>query len=1186
MISNKNFSGEIAIIGMECHFPGAKNIEAFWQLLTNGKSGIREVPKDRWNVTEYFEKTRNNPGKMSTKWGGFVEDIDKFDPHFFKISEAEAERMDPQQRLLLMVTYHALENAGLRLDQIKNSQTGVFMGVASLDFARLAMSDKDSLNGFSGSGFSPSILANRISYVFDLKGPSFSIDTACSSSLIGINQACLSLNAGSSDLAICGGVNLMLLPEITIAASQAGMMASDGQCKTFDQNADGYVRGEGAGVIILKRMEEAVKDRNRILAVIKGSSINHNGKSNGLTAPSKNQQAKLMTTTLAKANLKPEDVSFIETHGTGTSLGDPIEFKALQEVFIKTRTPENPFYIGCLKTNIGHLEPAAGIAGVIKGVLCLQNKMIPSNLNFSKLNKLIQADQKKYILPTKKYDWMVEEGKKRIAAVSSFGFGGANGHVILEEYETVIKENRNNLDSHLLKISANNLTSLKKMANQYRVKLDEWKETTNLQDICLSSQLNTSNFNYKLCIAGKHFDDFKKQLDQAEHLMNANKITPKIAFLFTGQGSQYLGMGKELYHTNPTFKKYVDQCEAIIYNVTGEYWVTDSMNKNCPFDINETQYAQVVLFAIEFALAKTWEYIGVKPACLIGHSLGEIVAACIAGVFTLEEALRMVIMRGKLMQSTDENGRMLAILANSETVSKILEKFKNLSIAAINGSLNTVVSGEEKEINQLIIYLKSKRIKGKKLNTKRAFHSHLMDSILDEFNEELIEINYQLPQIPIVSNTTGEMVSSKLLSSAEYWKNHLREPVNFLKGIETVKNQPCNVLIEIGPMPILINLFQRALEDEERMFLTIPSLKKDTKADQQFLEAVSIAYNNNVPISFECLNENIDYDFVELPSYQFDLKLFDPYYFGQVESLNQSMFRNKKKAIFEESQQTKNGQALNLTTFSKEEIEMQFFKLLNGVMPYEIVSSEKSKSLTLNQLGLESIMIFSLRAALKKEFFWLKKIPLSMFEQSTMTQIIDFVYENRMAKTEAKEEDQLELFTEKEKQLMEVWAADFDSTVPRRIEQKLVHKHDVENVLIARVEETQPNTFLVEMTQDLEHKFFYEHYLDHVPAMYIIESILQASRAIPHSFYDMAYTSSFVVNEMETRFDIFAELNESVFFIITLEDLVYSDLGHLKYATIVTKIIQNQTLLGNVKGVGQFFDKHSYQKIRADKLNC
>ncbi len=599
----------IAVIGMACRFPGAPSIQAFWNLLHEGQDAITEVPLSRWDTSQVKAESTNK----QTQWGGFLKQVDQFDPKFFGLSPREATHMDPQQRLLLEVCWEALENAGLSAAELEGSYSGIFMGVSNGDYSRLQGSQLDK-DVYYGTGNAFSIAANRLSYFLDWQGPSWAIDTACSSSLVAVHQACQNLKTGECDLALAGGVNLILDPQLTVTFSQAQMLATDGRCKTFDASADGYVRSEGCGVVALKRLSDAVKDGDSIVGVINGSAVNQDGRSNGLTAPNSLAQQAVVRQAQAAAGVSDRDISYIEAHGTGTSLGDPIEVNALKAVFTTKREDNQPCYLGSVKTNIGHLEPAAGVAGLIKVLLALQHKEIPPHLHLQKINPYIQLEDTPLQIPTVPQNWPARENaaSSRTAGVSAFGFGGTNTHIVIAEPPRISQQETvepaiEDRPFHLLTLSAKSPEALEALVLRYQDFLQENSDLP-LSDICYTANVGRSHFPHRLAVLAADTTQLQKKLKndagiaRGEH---SNQKPPQIAFLFTGQGSQYINMGKSLYDTQPTFRSAIDQCAEILKSV--DISLLDILSSE---DIHQTAYTQPVLFAVEYALAAALAVLG------------------------------------------------------------------------------------------------------------------------------------------------------------------------------------------------------------------------------------------------------------------------------------------------------------------------------------------------------------------------------------------------------------------------------------------------------------------------------------------------------------------------------------------------------------------------------------------------
>ncbi|MEW6028989.1 MAG: amino acid adenylation domain-containing protein [Chloroflexota bacterium] len=869
----KDINEPIAIIGLSCRFPQADDPDAFWNLLRNGVDAITEVPPDRWDVDQ-FHADEPARGKTLTRFGGFLDNIDRFDPAFFGISPREAARMDPQQRLLLEVSWEALESAFIPPHSLTGTRTGVFVGISSYDYSRLQFDDPEMIDAYAGTGNAHSIAANRLSYVFDLRGPSMAVDTACSSSLVSVHLACQSLRSGESDLALAGGVNLILTPELTITFSQARMLAPDGHCKTFDASADGYVRGEGCGVVILKRLSDAQRDGDNILALIRGSAVNQDGRSNGLTAPNGLAQQDVIRTALNQAQVAPNQVGYVEAHGTGTPLGDPIEMASLNAVLGDKSSQR--VVVGSVKTNIGHLESAAGIAGLIKVVLAMQNEAIPPHLHLKEINPYLSLENSRIEIGTYLRPWKRREAP-RFAGVSSFGFGGTNAHIVLSDAPLVVENKKlNNIERprHLLTLTAKSENALRELARSFSDSILGSQYA--IPDLAFTSNTTRSHFEHRLVVQAGSKDELLKGLDDYLHSSESSFLStgqtrpgaqPRIAFLFTGQGSQYAGMGKELYETQPVFRAALDECASILDPILNRSLLEIIFADKNDSTINQTQYTQPALFAFEYALAQTWLSWGIEPHALLGHSVGEYVAACIAGVFTLEDGLRLIAERARLMGGLPQDGTMVAVFAEVTRISDILKPYQDrVSIAASNGPDNTVISGEKTAVQHVVDELTKLGISSKPLVVSHAFHSPLMDSILDEFETFAQRVEYSNSQVLLISNVTGESVTQPL--HARYWRDHIRAEVKFSAGMQSLANLGIDAFIEMGPAPVLLGMGKRCLPESKSAWL--PSLRQNQDEWQTILSSLSQLYVQGAEVDWRGFDAGYTREKVALPNYPFD----------------------------------------------------------------------------------------------------------------------------------------------------------------------------------------------------------------------------------------------------------------------------------------------------------------------------
>jgi malonyl CoA-acyl carrier protein transacylase len=895
----------IAIIGMGCRFPGGANDPTqYWNILKNGIDTTTSVPADRWDAAAYYDPDPDVPGKMYTTQGGFINlPLDRFDAEFFNLSPKETNSLDPQHRLLLEVSWEALENAGIDVSTLLKSQTGVFIGISSDDytFAHRHSGDYKKINAYAMSGSTLSTASGRISYVFGLEGPSMAIDTACSSSLIALHLACQSLRAKDSDLALVGGVNLILTPEKHICFSKLQALSPDGRCKTFDASANGYARGEGCGVVVLKRLSDAVKDGDRILAVVKGTAINQDGKSSGLTVPNTLAQQKVMRQALENARVEPAEITYIEAHGTGTALGDPIEIEAIGKVFKANHTFDLPLLIGSVKTNVGHLEPCAGMAGLIKLVQCLQYEAIPPSLHFSQPNPHIPWDELPIKIPTQLTPWPRSD-KPRIAGISAFGFSGTNAHVIIAEAPvTDISPSERERAGHLLTLSAKNEQTLSELGTRY-VNYLSADEITDIADICYTANVGRYHFDHRLAITGKTKAEIAHRLstylsDPTDAGIGQSGIIKspdtRVAFLFTGQGSQYPGMGYQLYETQPTFRKALDRCDEILRSYLETpllevlYPKPDKSEiRNPKSEINMTAYTQPALFALGYALAKLWLSWGIEPTVVMGHSVGEYVAACIAGVFSLEDGLKLIAERGRLMQTLPRNGEMMSVLADEKRVQTACQPYsQDVSIAAINGPQSIVIAGRSEAVQAVKTALETEGIKTKTLQVSHAFHSPLMEPMLADFRRVASAVKYSRPRTDIISNVTGQRIGDEIATS-EYWCRHVRQPVKFAQSMETLYQLGYEIFLEIGPKPVLLGMGRQIIancefenpkskiQNPKSKILWLPSLRFGRDDWQVLLQSLGELYVRGVPVDWSGFDQDYSRRKVELPTYPFQRQRF------------------------------------------------------------------------------------------------------------------------------------------------------------------------------------------------------------------------------------------------------------------------------------------------------------------------
>ncbi len=869
----------IAIVGMACRFPGGADTPGrFWDLLAGGVDAISEAPPGRWAASSFYSRDPAEPGKMYTVQGGFLrEPVDAFDAPFFNISPREARALDPQQRLLLEVAWEAVENAGVPADKLKGGNGGVFVGVSGDDYAlgHRHSHDFSRIDAYSITGTTPSTAAGRLSYFFGWEGPAMALDTACSSSLVAVHLACQSLRQRESDFALAGGVNLILTPDSHVCFSKLQALSPDGKCRAFDAAANGYVRGEGCGLIILKRLSDAIAGGDRILALIRSTAVNQDGKSNGLTAPNGVAQQKVIRQALARGRISPTDISYVEAHGTGTALGDPIEMEAIGEELAAGRTPENPLLVGSVKTNVGHLESAAGMAGLLKVVLALQRESIPPTLHFREPSPHIPWANLAVRVPTQMAPWPRGD-RPRLAGLSSFGFSGTNSHIILQEAPSAsaLPAPAGARPVQTLNLSARNPAALRALARAFAERLETAPDSETLGDLCHSANTGRSFFERRLALSAESKSEAARRLRAFAAGESSPAICvgesrpgaePRVVFLFTGQGAQYVGMGRALYAREPVFRTTLDECDARLRPWLGES-IIDLMHGGDPARLNQTRFAQPAIFALECGLCQMLRGWGLRPAAVMGHSLGEYAAAFAAGVFSLGDGLKMVAMRARLMQELPQNGAMRVVFApEAEVAAALRPRGDRVAIASLNGPANTVISGEAAAVAEVAAELAGAGVTTRPLAVSHAFHSRLLDPMLDEFERIVAELPLAAPQFTLISNLTGKPVREECRAAA-YWRRHARQPVRFADGLSRLREQGHALFLELGPKPDLLSMARRFLPEET---ILLPTLRENDPAVRQLYLSLASLSARGVSLDWAAFDQDRGYRRVPLPNYPF-----------------------------------------------------------------------------------------------------------------------------------------------------------------------------------------------------------------------------------------------------------------------------------------------------------------------------
>jgi acyl transferase domain-containing protein len=824
---------------------------------------------------------------MMTRWGGFLRDIDKFDPEFFGIAAREAASLDPQQRLLLEVAWAAFESAGIVPSRLLGSRTGIFAGLGTFDYGQLQLmrNDPAAIDAYYATGASHSVAAGRLSYVFGLRGPSIAVDTACSGSLVAVHLACQSLRARECDLALAGGVNVLLLPEMFIDFSNARMMASDGRCKSFDAAADGYVRGEGCGMVVLKRLSNALADGDDVLAVIRGSAINHDGRSSGLTAPNGPSQVAVIRSALENGGVRADDVDYVEAHGTGTALGDPIEVQALAEGLAAHRSSGRPLLVGSVKTNFGHLENAAGIAGLIKAALCLKHGRIPASLHFKEPNPHIPWARIAVEVVARPTPWPAKDGS-RFAGVSSFGFSGTNVHIVLEQAPApVVAERlteRAERPRHVLAVSARDPESLRAACALHAAALTR-DDAPELADVAYSANTGREHFMHRIAVVGASNGEAAAGLGAPDTAANvytgvlATSAPSEVCFLFPGQGAQYPDMARGLYDSQPTFRAAMDRCDEILVSVLDRPISTVLYGDDAQAALANVRYAQPAIVAVEYALAELWRSWGITPAAAIGHSLGEYAAAITAGVLSVEDGLTLVAERARLIEQHCAEGRMAAVRAAPEAVAALLEREGGtVSVAAVNGPESAVISGSVTDVERVVAELEAGGCRVQWLDSSRAFHNALLEPALDELTRFARGLEHHAPSVPLVSNLSGGFFDDGHGPTAEYWARQARSPVRFAAALEALMGRGSELFLEVGPAATLTGMAREfavdAPADSERAWLA--SLQRGRDDWEQLLGSVAALHVRGAPIDWRGFDADYARRRVTVPGYPYRRRRF------------------------------------------------------------------------------------------------------------------------------------------------------------------------------------------------------------------------------------------------------------------------------------------------------------------------
>jgi acyl transferase domain-containing protein/acyl carrier protein len=850
----------IAVIGLACRFPGAPDPRAFWRLLREGIDAVGEIPEERFDARAFYSPDPAVPGKMSTRWGGFLEQVDRFDAAFFSISPREAEQMDPQQRLALELAWEALEDAGLPPSALRGSTTGVYMGAMWSDYAGLVGRHLEAIAPHTTTGQDLSVIAGRISYTLGFQGPSLTVNTGCSASLVAVHLACQAIRAGECLQAVAGGVSLILSPYGHVAMSKFGAMSPGGRCRTFDARADGYVRGEGGGMVVLKPLRRAVLDGDTVVCVIRGSAVNNDGLSDGLKAPNPEAQRAVLRDAYARAGVAPERVHYVEAHGTGTALGDPVEAEALGAVLGANRVAGQPLRVGSVKTNVGHLEPAAGIAGLIKVALALEHQALPPSLHFEEPNPRIPFEALRLSVQRTLEPWPVA-GERPLAGVSAFSFNGTNGHVVLEgsgPFRPVEEAGRDRSEesrAELLTFTAHTPAALRERVVSTRSLLEA--EPVPLRDVAFTLTVRREHLPHRLAVVARSQAELGARLEaflRGEPLRGlargerGREGVHRCVFILSGQGGQWQGMGRELLRGNAAFRAALEQCDkALAPHLHGS--VVEELSAG---NLRGTMdYVQPLLFAVQVALAAVWRSWGIEPDAVVGHSMGEVAAAHLAGALSLEDAARIICVRSRALARLAGRGTMVLVELPAEQVHPLLVGHSGrVSVAAINGPSSTVLSGEKEALTGLVAELERRGVDCRWVQVDVAAHSPQTEELREEVQTALEGILPRPHRVPIYSTVTGGPMDGTTLGS-DYWVRNLREPVRFFEAVSRLCAEGHRVFLEVGPHPVLAQAVEETLRHLGHTGKILASTRRGEDERAAMLEGLGALYVDGHPVRFE-----------------------------------------------------------------------------------------------------------------------------------------------------------------------------------------------------------------------------------------------------------------------------------------------------------------------------------------------
>ena len=860
----------IAIVGIGLRMPGGSaTMDAFAEHLDSERSAIAPVPPDRWNAGEFVEG--GGEGELASARAGFLTGVDQFDTSFFNISPKEARCIDPQQRLALETSWEALENANIDPAGLRRGSVGVYFGASGMDYAwEIGGLDVGDMEGYLAGGLLNAAVSGRVSYFLGTRGPCMSIDTACSSSLVALHLAVNALRGKECELALCGGVSVIHHPYSSMLLTDMQALAPDGRCKTFDESADGYGRAEGAAVVVLKRLSDAERDGDTVLALVRGTAVRQDGESAGFTAPNGIAQEALMRAALANARLEPGDIQYVEAHGTGTPLGDPIEMASIAEVFGPSHSQQDPLLVASLKTNIGHMEAAAGIGGVVKTVLQLRYGTLFPHLNLDKPSSRIAWDTWPVRVPTRSEPWQADV---RRGLVNSFGFTGTIASAVLEEAPKAAPPATEPGGAHVLTLSAKSVPALAAQLRRYQ-ETSAGRPDLDVADLCYTTNVGRAHFRHRVSAAVTGHEDLAARLEEMLATVEAGALPKyanrKVGFLFSGLGQLRPGLGAGLYRRHPAFAEALDACDELLTPLVGRPVRSIVLGTCGPEDaeaLTLARYGQPVQFAFEYALARLWMSWGVRPTAVAGHSMGEVVAGAVAGLFSLADAATLITARARLMDSVRTPGRMASVGAGADVIAPLLADYPDVAVAAINAPQQCVISGGRDSIAAITAELTARDLDFTLLPVSQASHSPLMTEVAADLRAAIEGIQFTEPAITLVSTVTGQ-VARRSDFSVDYWVRHIAEPVNFMGAMRALDQRGKHLFIEIGPASTLTPLGKRCVTPGKHVWLA--SVLPSDRDGDSVLAAVARAYAAGQPISWPTFHRGHHRRRVELPTFAFE----------------------------------------------------------------------------------------------------------------------------------------------------------------------------------------------------------------------------------------------------------------------------------------------------------------------------